>query len=131
MTRLTIDTHVWVWAAFERGRLPASASRALQNASALVVPSVCIYEIGQKVRVDRWPGMSRERLEEILDPSDQPIEIQPLTAEIARRASLMDWTHRDPFDRMIAATALEHRTPLVSRDPSFDAVPGLERLWTE
>jgi len=69
------------------------------------------------------------RLDQILDPSDQPIDIQPLTAEIARQASLLAWDHRDPFDRMIAASALELDAPLVSRDPVFDSVAGLERLW--
>lgn len=131
MTSLTIDTHVWVWAAFESARLPVGVQTALRDARVLLVPSVCVYEIGQKVRVDRWPGMNRERLDEIMDTSGQPIEIVPLTPDIARRASLMNWPHRDPFDRVIAATALELGTPLISRDPVFDTVNGLTRSWTD
>jgi len=131
MTSLTIDTHVWVWAAFESVRIHPSAREAIREARRLLVPSVCVYEIGQKVRVDRWPGMNRERLDEIMDTSDQPIEIVPLTPEIARRASLMDWPHRDPIDRIIAATALELGTPLISRDPVFDVVSELARRWAD
>ncbi len=47
----------------------------------------------------------------------------------------LDWSHKDPFDRMIAATALELACPLISKDPAFDdllAFPGwIGRVWTE
>lgn len=36
--------------------------------------------------------------------------------------------HKDPFDRLIAATALVEHLTLVSSDPAFDAY-GLPRLW--
>jgi PIN domain nuclease of toxin-antitoxin system len=36
--------------------------------------------------------------------------------------------HKDPFDRLIAATALVEGLMLVSADPTFDAY-GVPRLW--
>jgi PIN domain nuclease of toxin-antitoxin system len=36
--------------------------------------------------------------------------------------------HKDPFDRLIAATAPVEGLRLVSVDPAFDAY-GLKRLW--
>jgi PIN domain nuclease of toxin-antitoxin system len=36
--------------------------------------------------------------------------------------------HRDPFDRLIAATALVEGLTVVSADAAFDAY-GLPRLW--
>jgi hypothetical protein len=38
--------------------------------------------------------------------------------------------HRDPFDRMLVAQALETKTPLVSIDAVFDRY-GVERIWCE
>ena len=38
------------------------------------------------------------------------------------------WSHRDPFDRMIAAVALQERVAVVSADVVFEAV-GVERVW--
>ena len=94
----------------------------------MLVSPVSFYEIGQKVRLGRWPEMApymdtlAERLRE-----DGGIVV-PLTPEIATRASLMDWDHRDPFDRLIAATAESAGATLLSRDRAFDAT-ALHRVW--
>ncbi len=56
-------------------------------------------------------------------------EFAALDLEIARQAALLEWPHRDPFDRIIAATALEAGAPLVSKDASFDGCAGLSRVW--
>lgn len=34
----------------------------------------------------------------------------------------MDWNHRDPFDRMVAATAMELACPLISKEHAFDGL---------
>jgi PIN domain nuclease of toxin-antitoxin system len=57
----------------------------------------------------------------------------PLDAAIAILAAKLDWSHRDPFDRLIAATAMQLKAALISSDAAFDALsmqtdwPG--RLW--
>jgi PIN domain nuclease of toxin-antitoxin system len=40
----------------------------------------------------------------------------------------LPWRHRDPFDRLLAAQALEEKLPIVSRDAVFDAY-GVKRVW--
>jgi PIN domain nuclease of toxin-antitoxin system len=58
--------------------------------------------------------------------------IAALTADICLAATL-DWEHRDPFDRIIAATCIVQRLALVSADPAFDGVAypagPLMRIW--
>jgi PIN domain nuclease of toxin-antitoxin system len=39
----------------------------------------------------------------------------------------MKWSHRDPFDRFLAATALRYALPLISADPIFDGL--VARIW--
>ena len=41
----------------------------------------------------------------------------------------MDWGHRDPFDRMIAAQAMLESLTLVTADTAFATLPGLTTLW--
>jgi PIN domain nuclease of toxin-antitoxin system len=50
-----------------------------------------------------------------------------LEPAICVEAALLDWDHRDPFDRMIAATARYYALPLVSADPVFDG--RVPRIW--
>jgi len=130
MTHFVIDTHVWVWAIYQPEKVPAAAQEAIANAERVTIPTVCIYEIGQKVRLRKWDGMSPLKLDQLLVDAEGRFQLCELNPDIARRASLMALPHRDTFDRIIAATALELAAPLISRDPSFDAVTGLERLWT-
>jgi len=42
-------------------------------------------------------------------------------------AGTMEWPHRDPFDRFLAASALRRRIPIVSADAVFDQV--VVRIW--
>lgn len=44
------------------------------------------------------------------------------------QAGFLPLHHRDPFDRLLAAQALELRIPLVSGDRIFDLY-GVKRIW--
>ena len=44
----------------------------------------------------------------------------PCTPEICLSAAATAWTHHDPFDRLIAATALHCGLPLISADLVFE-----------
>ena len=47
------------------------------------------------------------------------IELLSMTAEIATRAVSLSPIHKDPFDRIIIASALEHNAQLASVDGNF------------
>ncbi|MBZ5772136.1 MULTISPECIES: hypothetical protein [Rhizobium] len=46
---------------------------------------------------------------------------------------MMNWGHRDPFDRLLAATAMDSRIAIISADVVFDALDDLgdwiARIW--
>jgi PIN domain nuclease of toxin-antitoxin system len=46
----------------------------------------------------------------------------------AMGTATLPWRHRDPFDRLLAAQAIEEEINIVSRDPAFDAY-GIKRIW--
>lgn len=52
----------------------------------------------------------------------------PIAVSHAARVIEMPFHHRDPFDRLIIAQALEEGIPVVSSDTAFDLY-GVERLW--
>ena len=79
-----------------------------------------LYEIRQKVRLGKWPEMERHSsvLIDLLDR--QGVASIPVDADISQLAGVLDWQHRDPFDRLIAATAIHLEVRLVSADEIFD-----------
>jgi len=56
-----------------------------------------------------------------------------LSPEASLLASTLEWPHRDPFDRIIGATAITAGLTLISADTVFDGLtnqpkwPG--RIW--
>jgi PIN domain nuclease of toxin-antitoxin system len=79
------------------------------------------------VRLGKWPEMARyvERLPELL--ASQRAIATSLEPDDCLMAGTMDWPHRDPFDRLLAASALRRRVSIVSADAVFDAL--LTRIW--
>lgn len=124
-----LDTHAWVWSIDEKPRLSTAAIQAIEDADFVFVSPITLYEICQKVRIGKWPEMARYvgELQDFL--AVQSISFAPLTADISIRAGLLDWLHRDPSDRILAATALAGNMDFVSADTAFDEVPGLRRIW--
>ena len=57
----------------------------------------------------------------------QQASMARLDMEICTAAGRMTWAHRDPFDRLLAATALSYKVPIVSTDEAFDGI--VTRIW--
>ena len=130
MTAALLDTHAWYWLFTGEKRLPDLAARTVEEAASAVVCSISLYEIARKARIGKWPGVDADALHGLLRESGRAaIDVVPASPAAMIEAGRLDWDHRDPWDRLIAATALERRAVLVSADPAFDAVRGLERHW--
>jgi len=128
-----LDTHTWVWTLFQSSSLDPVARGLIEAAQLIYVAPCSFHEITQKHRSGKWPevGGIIPRLPQLLRA--QGGTVAPYTAEMAMLSGGMDWGHRDPFDRMIAATAMELACPLISKDAAFDALDGFPgwcgRLW--
>jgi PIN domain nuclease of toxin-antitoxin system len=128
-----LDTHAWAWTLTDDRRLSSPARALIVQAEAVFVSPISFFEIGQKVRLGKWPEMAPfvDRLPRLLEK--QGGRTAALTAEICLAAATMDWVHRNPFDRLLAATAMHDHLPLISADPAFDSLAGrpgwIARLW--
>ena len=54
--------------------------------------------------------------------------IASLTVAQAIRSGLLPRHHRDPFDRLLIAQALDLDIPILSSDRTFD-IYGVQRIW--
>jgi len=123
-----LDTHTLVWFAWDLPQLPAHLKVVLENPETVSkVSIVSFWEVGIKASLGKWdlPGdvLALQSLVEA-----QGIEIVPITVTAIHLITRLEHHHKDPFDRMIAATALTSGDTLVSRDEIFDLY-GVARLW--
>ncbi|MBB4194752.1 PIN domain nuclease of toxin-antitoxin system [Rhizobium aethiopicum] len=128
MNSLLLDTHAWAWSLTGDKRLSAKAIALIEKAETILVSPISLFEIGQKVRVGKWPEMQPfvGRLPDLLQ--EQGAIAAALTPDVCLAAAMMDWAHRDPFDRFLAATAIENGIPIISADTIFDELAG-NQLW--
>lgn len=123
---IVLDTHIWFWwVSGEHRRLSRSLLETLATSTAVGVSPVSCFEISLAARRGRieLTMPAREWIGQALSPSG--IELLPLTAAIAIAAVDLPEHHRDPFDRMIIATALELNAQLASVDSAFSAYTEL------
>ncbi len=57
------------------------------------------------------------------------LQVLPITAEIAVLSQSDAFSHGDPADRLIAATALLHRAPLVTSDAKLRKLKEIATVW--
>ena len=110
-------------------RLPDKAKEIIFGASMVSVSAISFYEIGQKVRLGKWPEMAPFTKDLVEIVTSDGLNLIPLSSQHAVHASLIDWIHRDPFDRMIAAVTMIEGAILVSNDEAFDQLGNLRRVW--
>ena len=126
---LLLDTHaaIWWWTAPER--IGARSRRSLENRANLVYFSATsAYELAQK---QRWrdallPPALLQNLAAHLKAEEW--SILPISLEHALYAGRHSSSHRDPFDRLLAAQADLENLILVTCDPAFAAF-NISTLW--
>ncbi|MEK7477382.1 MAG: type II toxin-antitoxin system VapC family toxin [Candidatus Coatesbacteria bacterium] len=127
---IVLDTHAWFWWMNEPRRLSAEARRAVERSSRIGIAAISLWELAglierQRIRV---PRSAQEWIESAL--SIPGVELLPITPAIAATAARIGGAiPGDPADRLIAATALEMKAPLVTRDERLHGLPHLEVIW--
>ncbi|WP_246725591.1 type II toxin-antitoxin system VapC family toxin [Beijerinckia sp. L45] len=124
---MLLDTHAWAWIIVGETRLSSAARAAVDEADSVYVSPISFYEISQKVRLNKWPQMAPFVDDLFGLVGEQGGKVAALDQAICLAAGRLDWTHRDPFDRMLAATALHYAMPLISADTVFDGI--VPRIW--
>jgi PIN domain nuclease of toxin-antitoxin system len=124
-----LDTHALVWNLHEPRRLGARARSAIEGATDVLVSPISFFEIGQRVRLGKWPDVSA-RLPDLQRVfRERGGAVARLDVDICLAAAALDWPHRDPFDRMIAAQCMIESIPLATADTALASFPGIHVVW--
>ncbi|HUV17014.1 MAG TPA: type II toxin-antitoxin system VapC family toxin [Ilumatobacteraceae bacterium] len=119
--KLLLDTHIFVWAATGDQRLPADAATLIVDpANTRTLSAASVWEMSIKAASGR-----RAEVALMLHDLDEALhDLQtgqlPIDIPAAVAAGRLDWEHRDPFDRMLAAQATLGGFSLLTVDRAFD-----------
>ena len=126
---LLLDTHIWLWALLEPGRLSGRVRALLASpAETLRLSPVSIWEalvLAEKGRVVLEPD-PRRWLDRALAVA--PVTEVPMTFEVAMASRNIALDHKDPADRFIVASALVFGLTLVTADARLLDCPDIEVL---
>jgi PIN domain nuclease of toxin-antitoxin system len=122
---ILLDTHALLWALQMSPRLSATARGVIEDTSTTVLVSV----------VSAWELEIKKALGRLEAPDDLEAVLEEagflkrlVTFADVRHLAALPAHHRDPFDRMLIAQAMEDGVPLVSADPQIARYP-IQVIW--
>lgn len=126
------DTHRLLFDALIPQKLSRRASEALEEGEKgrqLACCDITLWEIAmliakRRIHVDCTPERFMDRLIQA-----RKLTVLPLTPVIAALSQSDFLPHGDPADRLIAATAIAHRSTLITADKHLRHCPQLQTVW--
>ncbi|WP_250630139.1 type II toxin-antitoxin system VapC family toxin [Rhodoflexus caldus] len=122
--RLLLDTHAFIWYMEGNDLLGEQNRLLIQDSATTVYLSVAsVWEMALKVNSGKL--FLAKPLHTYI-PAE--IHIIDIRLEHIWYLNNLPQYHKDPFDRILIATAMIERMPLLSIDSAFHAYP-VERIW--
>ena len=126
-----IGTQVLIWALISPEKLSVAARDYLQT-STIYVSVISLFEIAIKQKIGKLKDLpvSTDNLVEQLKRDG--FELMPLTIRHIAMYDVIQLLddHRDPFDRLILATALAEQISVISADEKFSRYRNVvEVIW--
>lgn len=123
--RVLLDTHVLLWALTDDPKLSSKARRLIENAADIYVSAATFWEMAIKVGLGKLDADLDEIREYCLESGF--VEL-PITSEHAIAVKDLEPHHKDPFDRLIVATAISEPMRLLTADTQIAQYTSLAIL---
>jgi PIN domain nuclease of toxin-antitoxin system len=112
-----LDTHVLAWWWSLDARLGKSARATVADPdNTVLVSAVTPWEMAIKHATGRWPAATSwlDRWDEFM--REDGFETLPIHPRHGIHAAALEWSHRDPFDRILVAQARLEGARLITAD---------------
>ena len=110
--RLLLDAHVVIWWDSGSAKLGATARKTIRDAHTVYVSAASEWEVAIKSSLGKI-RLDRTVLDAVQDAGFEPL---PVSFHHARMIGRLKPIHKDPFDRLLIATALVEGLTLVTAD---------------
>jgi PIN domain nuclease of toxin-antitoxin system len=111
--RVLLDTHILLWTLADDQKLSRQGRRLIEDASEIYISAAAFWELAIKIGL----GKLSADLDEIRNCSRESGFIElPVAVEHVMAIRGLDSHHRDPFDRILVATAITEPMRLLTAD---------------
>ena len=127
--RFLLDTQTFLFVAQDLSSLSSRAKAALLNKDHFLFLSlISLWEIQIKIAVKKL--VLFKPLQETLQQAVTDLGLELLPIQLSHIYGLNDFPlhHRDPFDRLLIAQALNENMQVIGNDSHWDAY-GVKRVW--
>ncbi|MBW4461604.1 MAG: type II toxin-antitoxin system VapC family toxin [Nodosilinea sp. WJT8-NPBG4] len=127
MTAYLLDTHTLIWLTENDPTLPEPLKDLIDTAETVYLSIASLWEIAIKLQLGKL-SLQRpyETIGSVIEVSD--ILLLPISFADTVQIRNLALYHRDPFDRMLIAQAINQSLIIISNDKAFNAYP-VERCW--
>jgi PIN domain nuclease of toxin-antitoxin system len=129
--RLLIDTQIllwWVRGGTESQLKKTHMAQLLDTDNELYFSHVSIWEMAIKQAIGKLKLPTSAEEFARFETADKSLILLPIKLEHIGTYEKLPMTHRDPFDRMLAAQSKAEGIKLMTSDKHFDKL-GVKRYW--
>ena len=117
--KIVFDTCALIWWSLDPDKLSEAAKDAcveMEKTKNGLIPSICIWEIAIKIKNNKLDlGVNLDKYVATLKKSDV-VQIIPVDEHIWLKSVKLNWTHRDPADRVVVALAEIEQAAIITSD---------------
>ena len=114
--KILADTHIFLWAISSPDKLPEKWRIDLESpTNRIFLSAISVAEIMIKASI----GKLEVNFDPVQIAEESGFEMLDFSGSDALLLKDLPFHHRDPFDRMLIAQAVNHRIPLMSDDKKF------------
>jgi PIN domain nuclease of toxin-antitoxin system len=127
--RYLLDTHAFLWLATDDPQLTAAARTIFTDSEQeCFLSAASVWEMAIKSSLGKLT-LATSLSQLVRGGLERGLRLLDVTASHAYLTERLPFHHRDPFDRMLVAQALQEGMNLISRDGQLDAY-AVARVWS-
>ncbi len=127
--RILLDTNSLIWFLTEPSRLSPLAKHIVSSTEQeIAVSLVSLWELAIKIAKGNLPQVGSSIQNVLREMDAQDLNLLPVRIAHLLRLEPLPLLHKDPFDRLLIAQALEENLPVVTADRIFPAY-GVQVIW--
>lgn len=127
--KLLLDTHAFIWFIQGDKRLPSGVQDLIASTeNEICLSIVTFWELAIKISLGKLK-LNQELPIVYNETLAYGFEVIPISPNSIFKLMTLPMHHKDPFDRLLIATAMSQSLTIVSADQHFSQYESLERIW--